>query len=165
MERLDERDQDAAGLRIAERVAPAWTCRPSCAGRRRSTSGRRLPTPARVRERRARGVLSNLLVNAIRHGQGAVTLRGFGEGDRYVFHISDDGGGVADEYAEQMFLPFSRRSDRSDSTGLGLAIARAIVEAHGGSLVYLPASETVPHQFVVALPRDGSGGTGWSSTG
>jgi signal transduction histidine kinase len=110
-------------------------------------------------------VLSNLLVNAVRHGQGAVTLRGFSDGPRYLFHISDEGPGIEPEYAEEIFLPFSRRSDRTDSTGLGLAIARAIVEAHGGTLVYLPAGEGERHQFVVTLPKDGPPGASWSSAG
>jgi signal transduction histidine kinase len=110
-------------------------------------------------------VLSNLLVNAVRHGQGAVLLRGFSSGPHYVFHISDEGRGVEPEYAEEIFLPFSRRSDRSDSTGLGLAIARAIVEAHGGTLVYLPAGEDARHQFVVTLPKDGPPGASWSAAG
>jgi two-component system phosphate regulon sensor histidine kinase PhoR len=110
-------------------------------------------------------VLSNLLVNAVRHGQGAVTLRGFSDGPRYVFHISDEGQGIEPEYAEEIFLPFSRRSDRADSTGLGLAIARAIVEAHGGTLVYLSAGEGERHQFVVTLPTDRPPGAGWSSAG
>jgi K+-sensing histidine kinase KdpD len=110
-------------------------------------------------------VLSNLLVNAVRHGQGTVTMHGFADGARYVFHISDEGQGVDAEYAEEIFLPFARRSDRSDSTGLGLPIARAIVEAHGGSLVYLPARGGERHQFVVSLPRDAHPGASWSSGG
>jgi K+-sensing histidine kinase KdpD len=110
-------------------------------------------------------VLSNLLVNAVRHGRGAVTMRGLSDGPRYLFHISDEGHGIEPEYAEEIFLPFSRRSDRADSTGLGLAIARAIVEAHGGTLVYLPAGEAERHQFVVTLPKDGPPGASWPSAG
>jgi signal transduction histidine kinase len=98
-------------------------------------------------------VLANLVENSVRHGAGRITLRSFGDGPSCVFHVSDQGGGVSADFEEEMFLPFSHRGDRSDSTGLGLAIARAIVEAHDGSLVYLAARDGESHQFVVTLPR------------
>jgi signal transduction histidine kinase len=46
----------------------------------------------------------------------------------------------------------SARSGRNDSSGLGLAISRAIVDAHGGSLEYREAGRGESHQFVVELP-------------
>ena len=98
-------------------------------------------------------VLSNLLVNAIRHGAGDVHVSCFAENGEVLVHVTDEGEGVAADYADEMFLPFSHRSDRSDSTGLGLPISRAIVEAHGGTLVYIPATAGERHQFVVRLPR------------
>jgi signal transduction histidine kinase len=102
-------------------------------------------------------VLSNLLVNAVRHGAGDVHLRTFSEDGDAVVHVSDDGGGIEDGYEDEVFMPFAHRSDRSDSTGIGLSIARSIVEAHGGHLVYLPPTELHRHQFVVSLPRAAPG--------
>jgi signal transduction histidine kinase len=97
-------------------------------------------------------VLANLIQNAVRHGRGAITLRCLTDGGNAIIHVSDEGGGIPEEYEDEMFQPFSHRSDRSDSSGLGLSIARAIVEAHGGTLVYLPPQDGRPHQFVVTLP-------------
>jgi K+-sensing histidine kinase KdpD len=97
-------------------------------------------------------VLSNLLVNAVRHGAGDVHLRAFSENGDAVVHVSDDGAGIEHGYEEEVFMPFAHRSDRSDSTGIGLTIARTIVEAHGGRLVYLPPTALHRHQFVVSLP-------------
>ncbi|MBD0290465.1 MAG: GAF domain-containing protein [Thermoleophilia bacterium] len=103
-------------------------------------------------------VFSNLLQNGIRHGDGGVTVRCFREGGDAVAWVGDEGKGVRPEYADEMFAPFSHASGRSDSTGLGLSIARAIVEAHGGALTYLAAGAANSHQFVVRLPARGARG-------
>jgi K+-sensing histidine kinase KdpD len=98
-------------------------------------------------------VLANLLVNAVRHGAGDIHLSCFREDGKAVIHVSDDGEGIEQGFEDEVFLPFAHRSDRTDSTGLGLAIARAIVEAHGGQLLYLPPAAGRQHQFVIVLPR------------
>ena len=109
-------------------------------------------------------VCSKLLVQRGPPRPGTATLRGFADGPRYVFHISDEGQGVEPEYAEEIFLPFSRRSERTDSTGLGLAIARAIVEAHGGTLVYLPRGRAASATSSSSrCRRTARAGAGWSS--
>jgi len=97
-------------------------------------------------------VLSNLLVNAVRHGQGVITLRARAEASCAVVSLSDEGGGLARGKEDEMFMPFTHSSSRSDSTGLGLSIARAIAEAHGGSLGYRPGVGAAPHEFVLRLP-------------
>jgi K+-sensing histidine kinase KdpD len=102
-------------------------------------------------------VLSNLLVNAVRHGAGDVHLRTFVQEGNAVVHVSDDGGGIEHGYEDEVFMPFAHRSDRSDSTGIGLTIARSIVEAHGGRLAYLPPTGARRHQFVVSLPLPAPG--------
>ena len=114
---------------------------------------------ARLDADRMQQVLSNLLVNAVRHGEGTVTLSCATDGADVVVDVTDEGGGVARDYEEEMFEPFSHRSDRSDSTGLGLSIARAIVEAHGGTLTYVASAAGKPHRFSVRLP-DAAGDAG-----
>ena len=54
---------------------------------------------------------------------------------------------------EEMFEPFSHRTDRGDSSGLGLSIARATVEAHVCSLEYHEGRGGEQHRFVVSLPQ------------
>jgi K+-sensing histidine kinase KdpD len=107
----------------------------------------------RVDSTRLLQVMSNLIQNAVRHGSGDIFVRCRTEGSEAVIEVSDEGPGVPAEYRDEMFEPFSHRTDRSDSSGLGLSIARAIVEAHGGTLVYLPPLEGQRHQFVVTLPQ------------
>jgi two-component system sensor histidine kinase KdpD len=78
-------------------------------------------------------VVTNLLENAARHAPPRSTVR---VGARVVdgmvvASISDEGSGVATYQADKIFEPF-QRGDGSSSSGVGLAICRAIVEAHGG---------------------------------
>ncbi|WP_033293253.1 ATP-binding protein [Amycolatopsis jejuensis] len=85
-------------------------------------------TPARLRE-----VIGVLLDNALRHGAGTVTLsarRGDAEGT-VVIEVADTGSGVPDELAPHIF---ERGFSGGGSTGVGLALARALVESDGGRL-------------------------------
>jgi signal transduction histidine kinase len=85
---------------------------------------------------RIRSVLSNLVVNALRHtpSGGVVTLAASHvEPDFVSFSVVDDGEGMAKDLAAAAFDRFAKGSASSGS-GLGLAIARELVEAHGGSI-------------------------------
>jgi signal transduction histidine kinase len=92
----------------------------------------------------------NLVKNAVQassHGQ-TVRLRGEGEGDRYVVRIQDSGPGIPEEVQGRIFEPFF--TTREQGTGLGLALARKLVEAHGGTLTV--ESRPLDTCFEVALP-------------
>lgn len=80
-------------------------------------------------------VLTNLLENAARHSPPRSTVRvGARRHDEMVeVWVSDEGAGVAPFEQDRIFQPFRRGLD-SASTGVGLAICRAIVEAHGGTI-------------------------------
>lgn len=85
-----------------------------------------------------RRALRNLIDNALRYGGGArVGLEK--EGDRAVIRIEDDGPGIPDDEIEAMTNPFVRgdpsRNKATGGAGLGLALARAIADQHGGALV------------------------------
>jgi two-component system, OmpR family, sensor histidine kinase BaeS len=106
--------------------------------------------PARIPQ-----VLRNLVENGMRHGAGDVTVSAERTAAAVRLLVSDTGTGVAPEHDADLFVPFAHWSGRSDSTGLGLAIARRIAEAHGGSLDYRPRSDGSPHAFVLELPAAG----------
>jgi len=82
--------------------------------------------------------LRNLIDNALRYGQRArVSL--VRETRQAVIWVEDDGPGIAEAEIEQMMEPFSRgepsRNSATGGAGLGLTLARAIAEQHGGSLM------------------------------
>lgn len=84
-------------------------------------------------------VLENILRNAIRHSpeNGEVRLSGYREDDWWYLSIQDQGPGVAEPLLEEIFRPFARLGQRSpgqDGFGLGLSIARAMVQLQGGQL-------------------------------
>lgn len=85
-------------------------------------------------------VLGNLVVNALRHtpSGGIVTLHALSTADSITLRVSDTGSGIEPDDLPRIFDRFyradpSRQSDSGES-GLGLAIARSIVEAHGGTI-------------------------------
>jgi len=100
-------------------------------------------------------VLTNLLDNALRFSPspGAVTLRAGPEGPMVRLEVLDDGPGIPAEQRTRVFERFHRvdAARSGGGAGLGLAIARWIVELHGGRI---RAEEHAPHgcRMVVELP-------------
>ncbi|GII93780.1 sensor histidine kinase [Sinosporangium siamense] len=82
-------------------------------------------------------VLTNLVDNAVRHAATGVELHARADGSDIVVTVTDDGPGVPEADRERVFDRFTRldsaRSRDSGGAGLGLAIVRETVRAHGGS--------------------------------
>jgi signal transduction histidine kinase len=101
--------------------------------------------PARANPEKVQRVLFNLIQNAIRHtpADGSVVIRAEPVADRIEIEVADTGDGIDAAERELVFGPFYRggvnASRTSDGVGLGLAVSRAIVEAHGGQ-IWLPDS-------------------------
>jgi signal transduction histidine kinase len=86
---------------------------------------------------RVRAVFSNLLANALRHTPegGRITVTTTPGEKEMRFAVTDTGEGIAPEYHERVFERFFRVPGRhSGAAGMGLAIAKEIVEAHGGHI-------------------------------
>lgn len=85
-------------------------------------------------------VLVNLVDNAMAHtpSGGRVTVGCRGDGDRVRLWVADTGAGISPEHQGRVFDRFYRvdtgRARRNGGVGLGLAMCRAIVEAHGGTI-------------------------------
>ena len=121
-----------------------------------------LPEPPLVigDEARLRQVIVNLLANARVHTPAGshVTTTLAREGDTLIVRIHDDGPGIASDVRDRLFERFARgdssRERRTGSTGLGMSIALAIVQSHGGSIDV--DSSTAPEDhgttFSVRLP-------------
>ncbi len=113
-------------------------------------------TPTRIRE-----AVGALVDNAIQHGGGTVTLSARATEHSIVVEVADSGAGVPEELVPHVF---DRGVSVGSSTGLGLALARALVEADGGRLelsrarpalftIFLPAARA---DDVVGVPRPAS---------
>jgi signal transduction histidine kinase len=112
----------------------------------------------RVRgDRHALGrVVQNLLDNAVRHAASRVELSVGAEGGLAVLSVTDDGPGIPPADRERVFERFTRLDDArardQGGAGLGLAIAREIVRAHGGELTAEGGAEGA--RLVVRLPAE-----------
>ncbi|MDE3077206.1 MAG: HAMP domain-containing histidine kinase, partial [Chloroflexota bacterium] len=110
---------------------------------------------ARADTERLQQVLSNLLSNAVRHTPpgGVVVAAAAIEGDLVRLDVRDTGAGIFPEDLPRIFEPFyqGREADGRDGAGLGLAVARELVEGMGGTV----QAESVVGEgscFTVRLP-------------
>lgn len=119
--------------------------------------GQRLVMPLRATW--LRRALRNLIGNALRYGQTArVSLAR--EAGQAVIRVEDDGPGIPDADLARMLEPFTRgdpsRNSLTGGAGLGLTLARAIAEQHGGTLVLVnrrdPAGAVTGLTATITLP-------------
>ncbi len=110
-------------------------------------------------EERINQVMHNLLNNALRYtpSGGTITIRARGEDGCLRIEVQDTGEGIAPEHLPNVFERFYRadfaRSRQRGGMGLGLAISKAIVEQHGGTIAV--TSSGIPGEgttFAVQLP-------------
>jgi CheY-like chemotaxis protein len=104
-------------------------------------------------------VLLNLVINAEQamlsaHGHGTLVVRTWhnGENDSVVLEVNDDGPGIPEEARTRIFDPFFTTKEVGKGTGLGLTVAYAIVQEHGGR-IWIGGPEGGPGaSFFVELP-------------
>ncbi len=136
---------------LIDTAVHAFTAQAEEAGVRLETRGGDSLPEIDVDRLRIGEVLSNLLSNALRHtpAGGEIVVEARSTEDRVEFSISDTGTGITQEHLPHVFDRFSRAPD-SPGAGLGLTIAKTLVEAHGGRIRAEsgPAGTT----FVFSLP-------------
>ena len=122
------------------------------------------PAPCLGDSRQLTQVITNLVSNAIHYNRqgGKVRIEAKTDGDVVVLRISDTGVGIAAEDLPHIFERFYRadksRARAEGRTGLGLAIAKAIVEEHGGT-IEANSEEGEGSTFTVRLPAETQGGS------
>ncbi len=108
---------------------------------------------AQANAEKVQRVLFNLIQNAIRHtpADGSVTVRARPSGGEVEIEIDDEGEGIPTGSGERVFEPFYRADpSRADGgAGLGLAISKAIVEAHGGRIWLEPGTPGTRVRFTL----------------
>ena len=112
------------------------------------------PVPVTIRPQALNRALRNLIDNAVRYG-GVAKVKLVQEAGVAVITIADNGPGLPSDQLEEVFEPFVRmeesRSRDTGGVGLGLAIARTIIQAHGGTVLLHNAAEG-GLEAVVRLP-------------
>jgi signal transduction histidine kinase len=128
--------------------------------------------PARANPEKLQRVLFNLIQNAIRHTppDGSVVVRAQPAAAGVEIEVADTGEGIAAGDREHVFTAFYRGADSArtgDRSGLGLAVSRAIVEAHGGRIWVADSSQGARVRFnlPLAAPSGEPAGAAASGTG
>src|SRR5262249_37510211 len=108
--------------------------------------------------RQASRVITNLVVNALRHTEaGSIAVSARQAGDRVLFSVADTGTGIPPEHLDRVFERVVQvPGSRSGGAGLGLSIAREIVEAHGG-VIGVQSEPGKGSTFTFSLPVVGQG--------
>ncbi|WP_160671645.1 ATP-binding protein [Clostridium sp. C8-1-8] len=100
-------------------------------------------------------VLNNIISNAIRYTEkGAITVGAYKDDDNVFIYVKDTGRGIPKEFIEKIFEKFVRVEGfevMPESTGLGLAIAKDIVKAHGGD-IWCESELDNGSKFIFSLP-------------
>ncbi|HEY7327783.1 MAG TPA: ATP-binding protein [Gemmataceae bacterium] len=103
-------------------------------------------------------VISNLLNNAARYTEkgGCIWLMAQRQGDEAIVSVKDNGVGIATEQLPQLFEMFSQVGTESQGShgglGIGLALARGLVELHGGRVEARSDGVGKGSEFLVHLP-------------
>ncbi len=130
--RLDRSQQSVAG--VLERAVRAL---PSASQARVTIEADSQLTVDADRDR-LHQIVVNLLTNAVRYGKHRILLRVGRDGGDVLFQVHDDGPGVPKRFEAAIWQRFERGAHRRgssvDGLGIGLPIARALVEAHGGTI-------------------------------
>jgi signal transduction histidine kinase len=113
---------------------------------------------AQVDEHVLERIVSNLVTNALRHGELPISLSAERHDRHFRLRVEDHGRGVPPDFEPLLFERFTRSEEaQSDvpGTGLGLSIARAFARAHGGELLYRSGDGGgACFEFVVPQPND-----------
>jgi light-regulated signal transduction histidine kinase (bacteriophytochrome) len=123
----------------------------------------KLPTITAVRSQMVK-LMENLVANSIKYRDVAapqieISARRAGMG--WLFTVKDNGIGIEPKYADRLFKMFQRlhTKDEYPGTGMGLALARRIVERHGGSIWFeSKAGEGSTFFFTIPIDRRVGGG-------
>jgi signal transduction histidine kinase len=110
-----------------------------------------LDTPMRVSEENAAIIFSNLADNAIRHGSSTLDISAARQGNSLLVKVVDNGEGVSPNNRTQIFDSFFTTRRDSGGTGMGLAIVRAMLDAHGGAVRLVESEQGTAFELTIPV--------------
>jgi signal transduction histidine kinase len=110
-----------------------------------------LDTPMRISEENATIIFSNLADNAMRHKSSTLDLSAIRQGNLLLVKVIDNGEGVSPNNRTQIFDSFFTTRRDSGGTGMGLAIVRAMLDAHGGAIRLLDSERGTAFELTIPL--------------
>jgi signal transduction histidine kinase len=110
-----------------------------------------LDTPMRISEENAAIIFSNLADNAMRHRSTTLDVAATRQGNSLLVQVSDDGEGVSPNNRTQIFDSFFTTRRDSGGTGMGLAIVRAMLDAHGGAIRLLDSEKGTAFELTIPV--------------
>jgi signal transduction histidine kinase len=110
-----------------------------------------LDTPMRVSEENAAIIFSNLADNAIRHGSSTLDISAARLGNSLLVKVVDNGEGVSPNNRTQIFDSFFTTRRDSGGTGMGLAIVRAMLDAHGGAVRLVESEQGTAFELTIPV--------------
>lgn len=93
--------------------------------------------------------LEEVILNLLQNAKDAVSEKTFTDSKGSIFLCADNGCGISDDIVNTIFDPFV--TYKTNGTGLGLALSKKIIEAHGGTLIVTSSDETGT-VFTITLP-------------
>jgi signal transduction histidine kinase len=108
-------------------------------------------SPMRISEENADIIFTNLADNAARHGSTTLDLSATRQGNLLRVKIGDNGEGVSPNNRTQIFDSFFTTRRDSGGTGMGLAIVRAMLDAHGGAIRLLDTEAGTAFELTIPL--------------
>jgi signal transduction histidine kinase len=113
-----------------------------------------LDTPMRISEENATIIFSNLADNATRHCSSTLDLSAMRQQDLLLIKVADNGEGVSANNRAQVFDSFFTTRREAGGTGMGLAIVRAMLEAHGGAIRLVDSEQGTTFELTIPVTDD-----------
>jgi signal transduction histidine kinase len=110
-----------------------------------------LDTPMRISGENANIIFSNLADNALRHNSLTLDISAARQGNSLLVRVADDGEGVSPNNRAQIFDSFFTTRRDSGGTGMGLAIVRAMLDAHGGAIRLLESEQGTAFELSIPI--------------
>jgi signal transduction histidine kinase len=110
-----------------------------------------LDVPMRISEENATIIFSNLADNAMRHGSATLELSAMRQGYFLLIRVCDNGEGVSPNNRAQIFDSFFTTRRDSGGTGMGLAIVRAMLDAHGGAIRLVESEQGTAFELTIPI--------------